>query len=838
MLSLNLLNAKAQQNDTLEIQRNDRGIVNFIRFRLNPERKIQNDTIILRSILHARKEDGFKSISESKDELDMIHKKFQQYYRGIKIENAEYLIHGKNGIIETLNGNFEPVKISSIKPSIDESQALRKALIFVNSKKYKWEDEPFENFIKQRTNNPDATYYPKGELVIAKDYIKGSRKFRLAWKFTISSLIPNNEQWIYIDAVSGEVIGNTPLILNANTIGTAQTRYNSQVLGIICDSYSQGYRLNEIRNTTLGNSVNIHTKNCLSTPNYLNALEFSNTNTDWVIGSWPAIETDQVALDAHWGQEKVLDYWSTVHSRNSLNNQGISIAGYVHYYDPNRTDIWPNNAAWDRINHVMFYGDGDGLFFNPLVALDVAGHEMGHGITQFTANFSSTSYREECDALNEGFSDIWGACVEHHAAPNKQTWLIGEDIIAFPGYNCLRDIQNPNSSAAAEGQHPNTYNGQFWRADGEPHNNSTVLSHWFYLLSQGGSGTNDLGNAYNVSGIGIEIAEKVAYKAESSYLFSSANYNDARNATISAVRNLYPLDPCKEAAVINAWYAVGVGAEYSGTGGLFINGASLLCTSGTYTIDNLPAGASVTWSGPSNIVSLTPDGNAVTASRVGDGQITLTATVTNVCGANTVVINRTIDVGAPVLEIISDIHCQQGQIIQSFLFTALPDPVSPTRYNWGYMQNGVPTRILDTQQTIQKKFGLGPHTIYVFGDNSCDSGERALFNFEVVPCSGFQLETLVLTVSPNPASSELNLNIKENNDTESLEPDIKLAQNINRSTKISLYNINSSVLVKQWSFSEADNYNYLLNIAGFKGGIFVLKVERGNKIGTAKVIIQ
>jgi bacillolysin len=140
LLSFNVLISKAQQNDTLEIQRNDKGIVNFVRFKPNSGRKMQNDTTLLKSLLQAKNEDGFRCISESKDELDITHKKFQQYYRGIKVENAEYLTHGKNGIIETLNGNFEQVSIPSVVPSINEQFAKSKALDFVNAKKYKWED--------------------------------------------------------------------------------------------------------------------------------------------------------------------------------------------------------------------------------------------------------------------------------------------------------------------------------------------------------------------------------------------------------------------------------------------------------------------------------------------------------------------------------------------------------------------------------------------------------------------------------------------------------------------------------------------------------------------------
>lgn len=241
-------------------------------------------------------------IKQSTDELGMIHLKFQQYYKEIKVENSEFLLHGKNGIIEVANGEFNDINIPSVVPTITEKQALSNALNFVKAKKYKWEDAVSENFIKQRTNNPNATYYPTGELVIQKDLLHSGKDFKLAWKFTICSLEPFNEQLIFIDAKEGNVIANIPLIQDANIGCTAQTRYsgNQPITG---DTYIGGIRLREVRN-----NVNMQTLNLHGTYNYGNATDFSNNNTNWTNGSWPNFNQDQQALDAHWGAERVLDY--------------------------------------------------------------------------------------------------------------------------------------------------------------------------------------------------------------------------------------------------------------------------------------------------------------------------------------------------------------------------------------------------------------------------------------------------------------------------------------------------------------------------------------------------
>lgn len=492
LLGFSFLVSKGQVSDTLEIYRNENGVINFARFKPNTNRNIQNDTAFLKAILHARIEDTFKTISEVRNEAGGIHKKFQQYYKGIKVENAEYIIHARKGIIETINGDFAQINLPSVSPSINDQQALKKALDFVHSKIYKWEDENCEKNIKESTNNPNATYFPYGELVIIKDFNIGGKECKLAWKFTISSLVPYNEQRIYIDANTGEILANTPLILDANTPGVAETRY-SQNRNIKCDSYLDNgttkYRLNETRNTTPSHNINIHTWNLQSQSNPNNKIEFNNTNTNFITGSWPPITADQAALDAHWGAELVSDYWSSVRHRNSLNNQGLSFTNYVHYWE--NSNGFPNNAGWDGNNHLVVYGDGDGYNSHPFTALDIVAHEMGHGINQFTANLGSLTYDQECDALNEGFSDIWGATIKHWAVPNKQTWLHGDEVNANPYYNCERDLTNPNSTLASEGRHPDTWHGDFWSATGEAHFNSTVLSHWFYLLSIGGAGWNN-----------------------------------------------------------------------------------------------------------------------------------------------------------------------------------------------------------------------------------------------------------------------------------------------------------------------------------------------------------
>jgi len=276
--------------------------------------------------------------------------------------------------------------------------------------------------------------------------------------FVISTMEPDDELLVLINAITGQLINKRTLILDNNVACVAQTLYsgNQNITG---DTYAGGIRLSEVRN-----NVNIHTLNMQNQlNNYNNAAEFSNNNTNWTTGNWANINQDQAALDVHWGSEMVFDYWHNVQNRNSIDGNGIPIMGYVHFYVPNSSAGWPNNAAWvpGNNNHFMEYGDGDGATYRPFVALDITAPEIGHGINEFTSDLGATTNGlQEEDALNEGLSDIWGISVKNFAASTKPLWLLGGEILSGSTYNCIRNAQDPKTTLAAEGQHPNTYHWQ------------------------------------------------------------------------------------------------------------------------------------------------------------------------------------------------------------------------------------------------------------------------------------------------------------------------------------------------------------------------------------------
>ena len=826
-LFLSCFFVNAQNNDTLDIQRNEKGVIQFAHFLVNAssDRKMKNDTIFLKKILKAKNEDSFHIIKAEIDESGVTHKKFQQYYKGLKVENAQFLIHGKNDNIEVINGDFQNINISNIKPSLTEQQSLAKALIVVSAKKYKWEDAEMEKLVKQNTNNPNATYYPKGELVISKDLLTGSNVFKLSWKFQISSMLPSNEQLIYVDANNGNIINNVPLILDANTSCTAQTSY-SGTQSMTGDTYPGGIRLQETRNGVL-----IQTLNLNNTLNYSSATDFSNSNTNWISGSWPIFTQDQWALDTHWGTEKVLDYWRSVFNRYSVDGDSIRMLGYVH------ADLNWDNAQWvaGTNNHFMQYGDGYTLF-KPLTCLDVVAHETGHGINEFTANL--TPGIQESGALNEGFSDIWGASIEYWAAPTKQTWRMGEEIIKVTGYNCLRDIQYPKSTTAKGGPNPDTYHGTYWDYNGEPHCNSTVLSHWFYLLSQGGSGTNDIGHSYSVLGIGIDPAQRIAYRTETAYLFSSSDYTAAMNASISAATDLSNgnANSIRVMQVKNAWYAVGLGTQPTQ---MSITGPSLLCSSGaSYTLNN-PATGTLTWTSSANISIVSSQGSnpcifQEVANSNGSGWIQA-----NFDGIAGPIIN--VWVGLPVA-----ISSLEGEEVgfpdactnETLHMTIIDDNVSAlTNYIWT-LYGATMTYHNSNYSSVFARVSSVPrrYDFQIKASNSCGTLSVQHFYGQVQDCGGG-----LLAIYPNPASNNVQVSIIKNSNTVSSSDTTgtitQLAtDNLNVITTytVNIYNGFGTLIFS--TKKTGDTFN--ISVGNFKAGSYIIEANDGKQNYSQHLIIK
>lgn len=501
--------------------------------------KLSDVQQVLTQVLELNTNEQMVESSLTNDDYGYSHIKFQQYYKGYKVEDGEYFVHAKQNDIYSINGNIKDVQEVSLLKTISREEAIQHAINFVGAKTYAWEAEK-------------DLYHPTTELVLVRVARgKETGKYVVAYKVDIYAFEPLSRAHYFINAATGEVVDIKVTLLPAQATGTAATRYSGSQQ-IPTDSYTTGYRL---RDYSRGNGV--FTRNLNNQQTSSGATDFIDNDNNWTATEYNNYKKDNAALEAHWAATNTYDYWKNVHNRNSYNGYGATINVYVHL----GTNV--DNAYWNGSEILL--GDG-GSMFDALVSMDIVAHEFGHAITTSTANLR---YQNESGALNEAFSDIYAACVENYAAPNKQIWQMGEDV-----GRVLRSMSNPKSTNL-----PDTYKGQNWAPlssnpsqsndYGGVHTNGGCFNYWFYLICEGGSGTNDNGDSYTVSAIGMNKAEKIAFHAELNYMTTTTTYAQAREAVILSAKAIYGDSSPEEESVTNAMYAIGVGQPYNGgqTGG-------------------------------------------------------------------------------------------------------------------------------------------------------------------------------------------------------------------------------------------------------------------------------
>lgn len=311
-------------------------------------------------------------------------------------------------------------------------------------------------------------------------------------------------------------------------------------------------------------------------------------------------------VDAHFGATATWDYYSTVHGRVGLDGAGGPFAVTSHANDFLTSSVSYsrryNNAFWDGT--MMVYGDGDGSTFGPLTTVDIAGHEMTHGVNEAEANFV---YANESGALDEAGADIMGAMVERAIfGASADVWKVGEDAYtpAVAG-DALRYMNNPTADGSSKDHYASRYTGT--ADNGGVHYNSGIGNLMFYLLAEGGAHPRLGGTP--VTAIGADDAAAIWYRAVSTYMTSSTTFAQARTAMLNAATDLFGASSQEVTSVGEAWAAVGVG----GSGG----GTTPTCT--TYTGSISRAGRSA---------------YAPSSSGFSSAGGTLTGTLTGPSGAN------------------------------------------------------------------------------------------------------------------------------------------------------------------------------------------------------------
>ncbi|MFK4598264.1 M4 family metallopeptidase [Streptomyces pristinaespiralis] len=395
-----------------------------------------------------------------------------------------------------------------------------------------------------------------------------------------------NELHVVTDADTGEKLFEWQAVHN----GTGNTQYSGQVTLGTAPSYT-------LTDTNRGNHKTYNLNRGTSGTGTL----FSGPDDIWGNGSPSNLET--AGADAHYGAALTWDYYKNVHGRSGIRGDGVGAYSRVHYGN-NYV-----NAFWQDSCFCMTYGDGASNS-KPLTSIDVAAHEMTHGVTSNTAGLV---YSGESGGLNEATSDIFAAAVEFHANNSQDVgdYLVGEKIDIRGNGTPLRYMDKPSKDGSSK---------DYWYSgigNVDVHYSSGPANHWFYLLSEGSGAKTVNGVSYDsptsdglpVTGIGREKAALIWYKALTTKFNSRTDYAGARTGTLAVATELYGATSAEVKAVTDAWAGINVGSRPGGDpdpdpGTVFENAADV----------SIPdAGAAVTSS--VNVTGRT--GNAPSALQVG-----------------------------------------------------------------------------------------------------------------------------------------------------------------------------------------------------------------------------
>lgn len=508
----------------------------FIRFDESVSVAPENHAAWLKEVFQLPAEFTLHFNRRMTDQLGWDHYTYTVFYKNVEVRHNVINVHMNGSRVISVNAELYKV-LGSATPSIGADQSVEAALRFIDAERYKWQMPDEERLLKSENNDPNATYYPRPELMWYRSNAQASPQ--LVYGMDIYADAPLSRSFVYVDAHTNSVLATENRIHTADSNGIAVTAYSGN-RSIVADYFSSQFRLRE---TGRGNGIQTFDLN--NTSNYGAAVDFIDADNYWN----NTANMDHYAGDAHWGAEMTYDYFWQIHNRNSIDGNGFTLKSYMHY----NTNY--NNAFWD--GQRMTYGDGNGSTFTPLTAIDITGHEIAHGLTSNTSNLV---YANESGALNESFSDIFGVAVESFANNNALNWIMGED--ATPNGNGIRNMANPNAF-----NDPDTYLGTHYytgsQDNGGVHTNSGVQNFWYYLLTVGGSGTNDINALYNVAALGSLKASRIAFRNNTVYLTPNSDYSDARFYAIQSAIDLYGACSPEVMSTTNAWHAVGVGQPFS-----------------------------------------------------------------------------------------------------------------------------------------------------------------------------------------------------------------------------------------------------------------------------------
>ncbi|WP_030855543.1 M4 family metallopeptidase [Streptomyces griseus] len=457
------------------------------------------------------------------------HVRYDRTYRGLPVIGGDLVVHlSEDGEVTGSDlAHQGAIRVAGTTPELTAADASAAAV------------KHAKHVRKAKTGSKDGStlvVYAVGKIPV------------LAYRSTVTGegeSGPASRQAVIVDATSG-----TPLDqyeLHQSVTGTG----NGVTVGQVSIETTQSGSSYTLTDAAHGGTVVYDSYNSPQSNPKQNARTFSRTTNSWGTGTTSSRES--AAVDASYGLAKTWDYFKDSFNRSGIRNDGRGAPAYVH------VDTGLLNAFYDDDCFCMFFGDGSSQNGNtPVTALDVAGHEMSHGVTAATAGLN---YSGESGGLNEATSDIFGTMVEFYAnnTGDQGDYYIGEKLNMSGGY--MRRMDNP----AADGNSLSCWTSGAGSAD--VHYSSGIGNHFFYLAAEG-TGTKTIGgrshtgttcNNDTFSGIGKDKAAAVWYRALSTYMTSTTNYAGARTATLQAAADLYGTGSQERYLVSKAWAAVSVG---------------------------------------------------------------------------------------------------------------------------------------------------------------------------------------------------------------------------------------------------------------------------------------
>ncbi|MGW6912271.1 M4 family metallopeptidase [Kitasatospora sp. NPDC054939] len=464
------------------------------------------------------------------------HLRYERTYAGLPVIGGDLVVHqDPAGTVTSVDRALAgTLSVPSLAPKVAADQAAGQAKGAVQATVGLTIDED-EAPIKEITKVGAAKL-----VVFATD---GNP--RLAYETVVEGVRENDvpsAQKLVTDAATGDVLSTHEQYLAANATGSGKGVHVGSVT-LTTNYTGSTYQL---KDATRGGGYTTDMKNRTSGSGTL----FTDADNAW--GTGTVSSSQSAAVDAQFGAAATWDYFKNVHARSGIRGDGVGAYSRVHY---GRNYV---NAFWSDSCFCMTYGDGDANS-NPLTALDVAAHEMAHGITSNTAGLN---YAGESGGLNEATSDIFGSLVEFYANLGSDTpdYLIGEKIDINGDGTPLRYMDKPSKDGASKDA---WYSGL---GSIDVHYSSGPANHFFYLLAEGSGAKTVNGVSYNsptsnsstVTGIGRDKAGKIWYRALTVYFTSTTNYAGARTGTLKAAADLYGASSAEYQAVAAAWSGVNV----------------------------------------------------------------------------------------------------------------------------------------------------------------------------------------------------------------------------------------------------------------------------------------